>query len=338
VRRLCAALLMSAAAAAAAAPPAYVNRAEVRQFIAEMVAKHGFVKKEMEFLFRRARFEPAIIKAMTPPAEAPVRSWREYRALFLNAQRIDAGVQFRARHDATLARATAEFGVPEEIIVAIIGVETLYGRNLGAYRVIDALATLAFDFPPRARFFRAELENYLLYAREAGIDVFKLKGSYAGAIGIPQFMPGSYRRFALDYDGDGQADLATSAADAIGSVANFLKGHGWERGEQVAYAAEVIGERWRALADAGVVPMYRAGDLPAFGVTPGQALPAEKPCALIELETPGQASEFRVGLRNFYVLTRYNRSSFYASAVIDLADAIARARRAPGEHFDKVKQ
>jgi membrane-bound lytic murein transglycosylase B len=315
------------AATAVAAPTPYQQRQEVKQFIAEMVERHGFARRELVSLFSRVRFEPAIVKAMTPPPESPERSWQTFRALFLNPQRIEAGVQFRTQHAATLARAAAEFGVPVEIVVAIIGVETGYGRNMGAYRVIDALATLAFDFPPRARFFRGELENYLLFTRESGMDVFILKGSYAGAIGIPQFMPGTYRRFAIDYDGDGIANLAASAADAIGSVANFLSRHGWERGEPVAYAAEVTGENWRSLAAAGFSPKYRIGDLPAFGVKLAESPPADKACALIELETPGQPSEYRVGLRNFHVLTRYNRSGLYAAAVLDLATAIAREGR-----------
>jgi membrane-bound lytic murein transglycosylase B len=326
MRWLPAALVM-VAVTTVAAPTPYQQRQEVKQFIAEMVQRHGFAKRELVSLFSRVRFEPAVVKAMTPPPESPERSWQTFRALFLNPERIDAGVQFGIQHAATLTRAAAEFGVPEEIIVAIIGVETGYGRNMGAYRVIDALATLAFDYPPRARFFRAELENYLLFTRESGMDVFMLKGSYAGAIGIPQFMPGTYRRFALDYDGDGIANLAASADDAIGSVANFLKGHGWERGEPVAYAAEVSGENWRTLAAAGFSPKYQTGDLPAFGVKIAESPPAQTACALIELETPGQPSEYRVGLRNFHVLTRYNRSGLYAAAVLDLATAIARRGR-----------
>ena len=310
----------------AAAAPGYAGREDVRQFVAQMVERHGFVKTELDFLFSRARFQASIIKAMTPGAEAPVRSWQSYRGLFVSPVRIDAGVQFWSRNAPALKRAGAEFGVPEEIIVAIIGVETVYGRNMGTYRVIDALATLAFDFPRRAEFFRSELENYLLYARESGVDVFRVKGSYAGAIGIPQFMPGSYRRFAVDFDGDGRVDLAESAADAIGSVANFLKGHGWERGEPVALAAAVAGEGWRKLADAGVAPAVRASELAALGVTPAGPVAPDKLCALIELETPGQPSEFRIGLQNFYVLTRYNRSSFYAASVLELARAIAAAR------------
>jgi membrane-bound lytic murein transglycosylase B len=318
---LAAALLCSTADAAAQ----YAGREDVRQFIADMVDRHGFVRKELRTLFAKARFQPAIIKAITPPIEPRARSWQAYRALFLTRQRIDAGVEFRERHRAALARAVELYGVPEEIIVAIIGVETVYGRNTGNYRVIDALSTLAFDYPPRAEFFRGELEHYLLYARDAGIDTLGLKGSYAGAIGIPQFMPGSYRRYAVDLDGDGKQDLSGSFADAIGSVANFLQAHGWETGQPVAYPAQVHGENYRKLVDVGIKPTYRYGDLAAFGVSArGEAKP-DAPCALIELETPGEPSEYLVGLSNFYVLTRYNRSSLYAAAVLDLAQAVKAA-------------
>ncbi|HEY5290718.1 MAG TPA: lytic murein transglycosylase B, partial [Burkholderiales bacterium] len=250
--RLLAALLafaLSSSTSATAAAAHYAGREDVRQFIAEMAHKHGFARKELRTLFSRARFQPAIIKAITPPVEPRARSWQAYRALFLTPQRIQAGVEFRERHREALARATELYGVPEEIIVAIIGVETVYGRNTGSYRVIDALSTLAFDYPPRAEFFRGELEHYLLYAREAGIDTLALKGSYAGAIGIPQFMPGSYRRYAVDLDGDGKQDLSGSFADAIGSVANFLQAHGWETGQPVAFAAQVRGENYRKLVD-----------------------------------------------------------------------------------------
>jgi len=216
------ALLSSASATAdAAADARYAGREDVRQFIAEMVDRHGFAGKELRKLFSQARFQPTIIKAITPPTEPRAKSWQAYRALFLTPQRIEAGIEFRERHREALSRAVELYGVPEEIIVAIIGVETVYGRNTGNYRVIDALTTLAFDYPPRAEFFRTELENYLLFARDAGIDTLSLRGSYAGAIGIPQFMPGSYRRYAVDLDGDGKQDLSGSFADAIGSVANF---------------------------------------------------------------------------------------------------------------------
>ena len=215
--------------------------------------------------------------------------------------------------------------MPEEIIVAIIGVESVYGRNAGNYRVIDALSTLAFDYPPRAEFFRAELESFLLYARDAGIDTLALKGSYAGAIGIPQFMPDSYRRYAVDLDGDGKEDLSGSFADAIGSVANFLKAHGWEAGQPVAYTARVQGDNYRKLIDAGIKPGLRYGDLANFGVSAAGAAAADAPCALIGLTTPDQPSEYLVGFTNFYVLTRYNRSSMYAAVVLELAQAVKSA-------------
>ncbi|MBI2315849.1 MAG: lytic murein transglycosylase B [Betaproteobacteria bacterium] len=304
----------------------YSQRDEVRQFVAEMVERHGFKRRELNALFGRVRYQPAIIRAMTLPPEAPLRAWQNYRAMLVNPQRIEGGVRFSARHAEALARAAGEFGIPAEILVAILGIETVYGRNMGAYRVIDALATLAFDYPRRAEYFRGELENYLLHARDAGIDALAVRGSYAGAIGIPQFMPGSYRRFALDYDGDGQRDLSGSPTDAIGSVANFLKAHGWEAGAAIAVPARVAGEAYRLLLDAGIKPLYRLAELGFFAVSGAEALPGDSLCALIELETPGQASEYWIGLHNFYVLTRYNRSSFYAMAVLELAREIAQAQ------------
>jgi len=317
--------LWSFIAVTASAATPYDGRKDVRQFIARMVDTHGFVGKDLRTLFSRARFQPAVIAAITPPAEPRARSWQDYRALFLTRERIEAGVEFRERQREALARAAELYGVPEEIIVAIIGVETVYGRNTGSYRVIDALATLAFDYPPRAEYFRAELEHYLLYARDAGIDTLAQKGSYAGAIGIPQFMPRSYRRYAVDFDGDGKQDLSGSFADAIGSVANFLQAHGWETGQPVAYTAQVQGENYRKLIDAGIKPTYRYADLAAFGVSAAGVAAPDALCALIELATPGEASEYRVTLTNFYVLTRYNRSSLYAAAVLDLAQAVKSA-------------
>ena len=311
-------------------PPApvqrYANQPAVRQFIEQMVTQHGFVGRELEALFRKAVYQPEIVRAMTPPAEAPARSWQAYRALFVTPQRIEAGLRFRERNVAALQRASAEFGVPEEIILAIIGVETVYGRNMGRYRVIDALATLAFDFPRRAEFFRSELENFLLFARESNLNVLSLRGSYAGAIGMPQFMPGSYRRYAVDYDSDGRTDLVASPADAIGSVANFLKSHGWSPGQPVAFQASVEGDDWKRLLETGVKPAWRIGDLPSMGVQIApqarSSVPADTLSTLVDLETGGQALVFWVGLQNFYTLTRYNRSTFYAIAVLELASAL----------------
>jgi membrane-bound lytic murein transglycosylase B len=330
---LSALLFASAALPALAAPPKqtpYGKRDDVHAFVRDMVERHGFVERELKFLFARAHREPAILAAIAPPRDAKARSWLDYRARFVTDARIAEGAEFWRRNAAALARAAQAHGVPEEIIVAIIGVETVYGRQMGSWRVIDALSTLAFDYPPRAEFFRGELEQYLLFARDAGIDVFSVRGSYAGAIGIPQFMPGSYRRFAVDFDGDGAIDLRASPSDAIGSVANFLAGHGWRRGERIELPARVVaenaGEAPRTLVDAGIEPKTPLADLRRFGVETRTDLALDTLVALIELESPGAATEYRLGLRNFFVLTRYNRSVLYASAVNDLAQEIKSRR------------
>lgn len=324
--------------AALAAPPAqkpYGKREDVQVFIRQMVQQHAFVERELTFLFSRARREPAILVAIAPPKTAPMRSWQTYRGRFVNEARAAEGAEFWRRNAAALERAAQEHGVPAEIVVAIIGVETVYGRQMGSWRVIDALSTLAFDYPPRAEFFRGELEQYLLFAREQGLDVFSVKGSFAGAIGIPQFMPGSYRRFAVDFDGDGATDLRTSETDAVGSVANFLAKHGWRRGERVSLPARVAGDAggtggtggtYRALLEAGIEPKTALAELKRYGVETRTDLPLETPVALVELESPGAAAEYRLGLQNFYVLTRYNRSVLYASAVYDLAQEIKNRR------------
>jgi membrane-bound lytic murein transglycosylase B len=315
------------ASTAFASAGSFDARPEVRAFIEEMVQRHGFVAKELEFLFSHARSREDVLRAIAPPKAPRERSWLAYRARFVNASRIQGGVAFWSRHAKTLARAAREHGVPEEIIVAIIGVETLYGRQTGGFRVVDSLATLAFDYPPRAAFFRSELEQYLLLARDEAFDVFSVKGSYAGAIGIPQFMPGSIRRYAVDYDQNARIDLSKSAADAIGSVANFLRAHGWRRGEAIWVPARIVGEAHRGLLEAGIRPSTAVADLRGVELGPGAALPPDTRVALIALESPDEPTEYRLGLENFYVLTRYNRSSLYASAVADLAAALRAARR-----------
>jgi len=311
----------------------YEAREDVQGFIRQMVEKHGFVEKELKHLFSRARREPAILAAIVPPKDAKGRSWQAYRARFVTESRVAEGGEFWRRNAAALARAAELHGVPEEIIVAIIGIETVYGRQMGTWRVIDALSTLAFDYAPRADYFREELEQYLLFTREQNLDVFSVKGSYAGAIGIPQFMPGSYRRYAVDFDGDGTANLRSSEADAIGSVANFLAKHGWKRGERVLLPARVVGataggnaSEYRALIDAGLEAKTPLAELKRFGVETRTDLPLETLVALIELESPGAPTEYRLGLRNFYVLTRYNRSALYASAAYDLAQEMKSKR------------
>ncbi len=306
----------------------YGHRADVNEFIHEMVARHGFNERELKKLFSRTTRQPEILKAIRPPVSPRTRSWRNYRTNFINERHLAEGARFFALHGDALARAEREYGVPQEIIVAIIGIETFYGQNMGKWRVVDALATLAFDYPPRAEFFRSELEAYLLFARDAELDLLGVRGSYAGAIGIPQFMPGSYRRWAVDYDGDGVPRLRSSPVDAIGSVANFLKSHGWVPGEPIAFPADIGTADPAPMLAAGIRPSLTLAQFAAAGVAV-RAEPAPKPgalAALIELETPERASEYRAGLDNFYVITRYNRSSFYASAVNDLAEALRAAR------------
>jgi membrane-bound lytic murein transglycosylase B len=299
----------------------------VRSFVAEMAERHGFVPQELNWLFSRVhRVEPAL-QAIEPPSAERPRSWEEYRAMFVNERRIAAGLHFWKTHRKALERAQAKYGVPATIVLGIIGVETFYGRNTGRWRVVDALTTLAFDYPPRAEFFRSELANYLLLSRDNGADVFAARGSFAGAIGIPQFMPGSIRRYGVDFDGDGTIDLQRSASDAIGSVANFLREHGWEPGAAVWRPVRLSGEGYRAFLGP-VEAKYPVSELQQSGVQPLGALAPETRAALIELETPGGPSEYRLGLQNFYVLTRYNRSTFYAAAVSDLAEALAKAQEA----------
>jgi membrane-bound lytic murein transglycosylase B len=289
----------------------------VQAFVRDLVKRHGFVEGELKRVFARVQRTDPVLEAITRPAER-VRSWEDYRAMLLTERRAAEGVEFWKKYRRSLARAEKKYGVPPEYVVAIIGVETFYGRNTGNWRVVEALTTLAFDYPPRASFFRNELEQYLLFARAAGIDVFSVRGSYAGAMGLPQFMPSSARAYAVDFDGNGHVDLLKSRVDAIGSVANFLKVHGWQRGADVLVEARVAGEAWRAFAD-GYEPRHSMPALREAGVEFDSPQPADAQVALIELSSAERPSDFRVGLRNFYVITRYNRSAMYATAVADLA-------------------
>jgi membrane-bound lytic murein transglycosylase B len=302
----------------------YAGRPEVQAFMSDLAQRHGFRQSELKRVFSRAQRVEPVLEAIARPAER-VRSWEEYRALLVGERRIAEGVEFWKKYRRSLERAERKYGVPPQYVVAIIGVETFYGRNTGNWRVLDALTTLAFDYPPRAGFFRAELEQYLLMAREAGVDVFSVRGSYAGAIGIPQFMPSSARRYAVDFDGNGRIDLQRSRADAIGSVANFLKLHGWQRDADVLVEARVAGDAWRAYADGRFEPKHSMIDLRQAGVEFDSPEPAGAAVALIELASAERPSDYRIGLRNFYVITRYNRSAFYAAAVADLARELKKA-------------
>ncbi|MBW7902921.1 MAG: lytic murein transglycosylase B [Rhodocyclaceae bacterium] len=318
--------LAVALAPAGALAGGFADDPEVLAFVAEMHERHGFDADRLRQRFTRIGPNETVLRAIQPAAVPELqRSWTRYRARFLNERRIDTGVRFWRQHGAALRRASALFGVPEEIIVAIIGVETEYGANTGRFGVMQALSTLAFRYPPRAAFFRGELEQFLLLARENGFDPLQVKGSYAGAIGIPQFMPGSQRHYAVDFDGDGRIDLTKSADDAIGSVASFLARHGWESGGRIAAPARVSADPAPLLA-LGIRPERTLAEFIAGGVD-AEGDP-ESPGALIDLVSPEQATEYWVGFRNFYVITRYNRSSFYAMAVFQLAEAIRERRRA----------
>jgi membrane-bound lytic murein transglycosylase B len=312
---------MALAANAAAQP--FAERPEVQAFIDDVVKRHGFVPKELNRLFARVqRVEPAL-KLILPGERA---SWNDFRAQFLNETRIANGLAFWKENRRSLKRAEERYGVPAQYVVAIIGVETNYGRNMGRYRVIDALSTLAFDYAPRASFFRGELEQYLLLAREERLDVFSTRGSYAGAIGIPQFMPTSVRRYAVDFNGDGRIDLTRSSADAVGSVANFLKQHGWQPGGRVAFLAKPSPEAIARYMDGSLEPRTPLSELVAAGLELDPPPPSSDALgALVALD-----AEYRVGLQNFYVITRYNRSALYAAAVSDLGDALAERQRASG--------
>lgn len=303
----------------------YHQRDEVKLFVSEMVIKHGFAADELQTLFAGVEFQASVVKAMEPPTSPNVRSWERYKSRFVNQNRINAGIQFMQAYATELSRARQIYGVPEEIITAIIGVETLYGQYTGNYRVIDALTTLAFDYPRRAEYFRGELEQYLLLSREQNLDYFSVLGSYAGAIGLPQFMPTNVRELAVDFDGDGQVDLSNSVVDAIGSVARYLSFHGWKTGEPITTQVsfnEAVPEAWLE----SILPVMSKNDIKHVNFSTDSQFDETLKFALIPLVTPDKPSEYWLGFDNFYVITRYNKSSFYAMSVFQLAQAIAQKR------------
>ena len=324
MRPLLAVLLLGFAPAAGSADGPLDKVAAVRSFMHEAESRHGLDGAWLREIFRDARRRQSVLDAFGRPAEA--KPWHAYREIFVTPARIRGGAAFAREHQPVLERVRARFGVPPEIVAAIIGVETFYGRYTGGYRVIDALSTLAFFSPRRSAFFRRELEEYLLFLREENRHTADLMGSYAGAIGIPQFIPSSYRAYAVDFDGDGRRDLAGSVDDAVGSVGSYLGRHGWRAGEPVAVAMTALdpgradaltGElrpelAWRDLEEAGLEARGGAS-------SPGP----DTPVALVRLDG-AEGSEYWAGFRNFYVITRYNRSALYAMAVHQLAVAIGR--------------
>jgi membrane-bound lytic murein transglycosylase B len=307
----------------------YLSRAEVRAFIESLHIEHGLERLEIERVLRAARHQPTVVRLIGPerstPAQPIVRSYPAYRAKFLTRTRIAAGLNYWDVHAQHLRRAETEFGVPPEVILGILGVETAFGQNTGSFRVVDALTTIAFDGLRRQDYFRDELKELLLLARDAGFDPLSIKGSYAGAMGLPQFMPSSYRRYAVDFDDDGTVDLAGSPTDAIGSVASYLNAHGWTEGEPATVAVTLPVAKAPQLVT-GLKRTHRIADLKELGVGFSASDLPDDACSVVELPVPGKASKYRAGFANFEAITSYNRSTFYATAVLDLAEAIASAR------------
>lgn len=311
-----------------AASPEYLARPEVREFIESMREEHGIEAAYLERALRAVRYQPTVIRLTTPMPSSepsPARSYENYRARFLTPDLIAAGTKFWVQHAEYLDRAEREYGVPPELILGILGVETRYGKNTGSYRAIDALATIAFDGARRQDFFRNELKELLLLAHEKRIDPLVIKGSYAGAVGLPQFMPSSYRRYAVDYDGDGEINLRSSAPDAIGSVANYMREFGWIPGEPPKAPVRLLPGSESDLIS-GLDRVHDVLEAQLKGVVFSGREPPAGPISIFELPTPGKPSKYYAGFNNFEVVTRYNRSTFYASAVLELAEAIRKAR------------
>jgi membrane-bound lytic murein transglycosylase B len=315
----------------------YGARDDVMRFADDLAQRRGLDADALRNALRRARYQPSVAQLIMPPPAGTAKDWAAYRARFIEPQRVRAGVAFWRANHAWLHRAERRYGVPAEIVVGIVGVETLYGRHTGGYRVIDALATLSFDFPSgrrdRSGFFRDELEAYLVWCQSERLDPLALKGSYAGAIGLPQFMPSSVVRFGVDFDGDGHIDLQRSGADVVGSVAHYLAEFGWQPGMPTHYrvAVPVDASDRAALLGPDIVPTFSAVEFEARGAQLEDAGRAHDGLlALVELQNGEAAPTYVAGTANFYAVTRYNWSSYYALAVIELGRAVALERtRAP---------
>lgn len=319
---------LAVSCATRASGPGYRDHPGAEVFIENMASTYQFDRAALRQLFAQVEFKQPIIDLMERPAEK-VKEWPDYREIFITERRIAEGVDFWRTHADALARAQREFGVEPAIIVAIIGVETHYGRNKGSYRVIDALATLAFNYPKRSPFFTKELENFLLLAREQHRDPLQLTGSYAGAMGYGQFMPSSYRNYAVDYDGDGRIDIWDNPTDAIGSVANYFVRHGWQPGALVAVRARAEDGYNGGLLNQVSKPELSVAELRANGFLARAPLPPDTRAIVLGLEDPDRdgGTEFWLGLQNFYAITRYNTSYRYAMAVYQLSRLIADRRQ-----------
>jgi membrane-bound lytic murein transglycosylase B len=319
---LVAALCLSTMATAIDARSLLPNE-EAEQFIREMVDKRGLDETRVRAVLGDAKIRQSILDAISRPAEA--KPWYAYRKIFVTPTRIEKGIAFMRRHADTLMRAEEKYGVPREIMTAIIGVETLYGEYRLRIRVVDALATLGFHYPRRAKFFRRELGEFLTLTREEQLDALAINGSYAGAIGVPQFIPSSYRAYAVDFDGDGKRDLAGSFEDAIGSVGAYLARHGWQRGQAIAVPAKASRAAVERFVAKRVKPKTPMGELESNGVSilevPRGTVDDTTPAQLIDLQL-ADGREAWVVFKNFYAITRYNTSKLYALAVYQLAERI----------------
>jgi membrane-bound lytic murein transglycosylase B len=315
IKHILLALLMFSLSCAQAAGLA--SRPDVNQFINEMVEKNGFKRDYLVALFNKTTIQQSILDAMNRPAEG--KPWYQYRPIFITQDSIDKGVAYYKANQATLKKAEKEYGVPAEMIVAIIGVETRYGKNQGSYAVMDALTTLAFDYPKRAPFFRSELEHFLIFTRDDKLDPLTLKGSYAGAMGTPQFMPSSYRSWAVDFTGDGKRNLWTNHADAIGSVANYFVAHGWLKNQPVIFPATLT--KPINITENNPKPTTPFKVYKNEGVKIKVNLPDNELTTLLAYDN-GKGKDYWLGLNNFYVITTYNKSPLYALAVYQLSEEI----------------
>ena len=306
----------------------YAARPEVQAYIQDLSAEHGLEKARLLNLFAGVKRQQRAVELLARPAEKQLL-WHQYRAIFLGSSRIQGGVKFWRQHRQTLQRAQEKFGTPPEIVTAILGVETRYGANIGSFPALDSLVTLAFDTTRRTTFFRKELTEYLLLAREQGFDPRSRSSSYAGAMGYGQFIPSSYRNYAVDFDGDGIADLQNSPTDAIGSVANYLASHGWRKDGGIAVRAETLPDFDAAAAGSNPRLQYTVAGLASRGYR-AAGLAQQERVAVLRLD--GKAGpEYWLGQHNFYVITRYNHSHMYAMAVFHLSLALAAAAASAGE-------
>lgn len=300
----------------------YAGHAEAQKFISELT-EEGYSEEYLVDVLNKARRQESILKAMSRPAEKRL-TWGEYRKIFIEPKRITQGVKFWQENRAALERAEKEYGVPAEIIVSIIGVETRYGRITGSYRVLDALATLGFDYPKRGKFFQGQLKAYLKMIDEEKLDITALKGSYAGAMGYGQFIPSSFRSFAVDFDGDGKRDIWNNKTDAIGSVANYFARHHWRNGETVVSSVVFNQPAQDDWFSKKLKPELTLGEWRERGVATQVSLPDDAKATLMRMKIKG-GEQYWFGLHNFYVITRYNHSRLYAMAVYRLSEQIRTA-------------